>query len=56
MVCGKASNMKTNMVRHSLVHTGEKPYPCRLCTAAFSVSSNRARHERICRLRGLKSV
>ena len=51
VICQKASNMKANMVRHTLIHTGEKPFPCRLCHLSFSVSSNRTRHEKTCRAR-----
>ena len=28
------------------MYTGEKPYPCSICTRSFSVKSHVARHER----------
>ncbi|KAI1241309.1 zinc finger protein 726, partial [Lamprotornis superbus] len=35
------------MVRHSHIHTGDKPYSCELCQAAFTSTSGLERHRRI---------
>lgn len=48
--CQKISQHKGNLIRHSLVHTGIKPYPCSYCGQGFNVSSNRARHEKKCKM------
>jgi len=48
-ICNKRSNIKCNLLRHVLIHTGDKPFSCRFCFAAFSVSSNRLRHEKNCK-------
>lgn len=50
-VCGKKSGCSSNMIRHKRLHTGERPFSCRLCTMDFVNSSNRNKHEKICRMK-----
>lgn len=42
--CGKESQKKTNIISHVRVHTGEKPFQCRVCHRFFSQSSNLRSH------------
>merc|ERR1719242_1742650 len=45
-VCNKLGTYKSNMLRHTMTHTGERPHPCKFCQQSFSISSNRHRHEK----------
>ena len=44
--CGKVYKSKTNLARHTRVHTGERPYTCSICQRAFIENSSLKRHMR----------
>ncbi|KAK7082401.1 hypothetical protein SK128_008376 [Halocaridina rubra] len=44
--CSFTTQNKGNMVRHTMVHTGEKPYKCPFCQSTFSQKENLKVHIR----------
>jgi len=44
--CGKEFSRRTDLKKHGLVHTGERPYACAYCDQRFISSSNLNKHER----------
>jgi transposase-like protein len=46
-VCGKTCAQRTGLDTHMRVHTGERPYACRVpgCNSTFTQSGNRTTHE-----------
>ena len=48
-VCGKVSNTRSDLKKHMITHSDERPYPCRHwpCGKSFKDQSNRLKHERI---------
>ncbi|KAM7028352.1 LOW QUALITY PROTEIN: uncharacterized protein M8220_014673 [Acridotheres tristis] len=44
--CGKGFS-RSDLVRHRITHTGERPFTCGACGKGFSQNSNLATHQRI---------
>ncbi|XP_052760577.1 zinc finger protein 91-like [Mya arenaria] len=47
-VCTYTSPQKSNMQRHIVVHTNERPFKCRKCSKGYPFRENLRRHFRIC--------
>ncbi|XP_071037979.1 zinc finger protein OZF [Parasteatoda tepidariorum] len=45
-VCGKIFPHRSGLKMHSLTHTGERPFKCKLCNKSFSQKGNLMRHVR----------
>lgn len=45
-ICGKDKKCRSQLARHVIIHTGERPYACDLCTARFNRSGNLKQHRK----------
>uniref|UniRef100_A0A3Q3FUF0 C2H2-type domain-containing protein n=2 Tax=Kryptolebias marmoratus TaxID=37003 RepID=A0A3Q3FUF0_KRYMA len=45
-ICGKDKKCRSQLARHIIIHTGERPYACDLCPARFNRSGNLQQHRR----------
>ena len=44
--CEKKLKTEQNLAEHERQHTGEKPFPCALCSSAFASASGLNQHKR----------
>ena len=45
-LCGNLYNDRTGLRRHTLIHTGERPYPCDQCEKKFRQKATLAKHQK----------
>lgn len=53
-ICGKDKKCRSQLARHVIIHTGERPYACDLCPARFNRSGNLKQHRK--RVHGVGAV
>ncbi|XP_074549065.1 zinc finger Y-chromosomal protein 1-like isoform X2 [Halichoeres trimaculatus] len=45
-ICGKDKKCRSQLARHVIIHTGERPYTCDLCPARFNRRGNLQQHRK----------
>ncbi|KAI3355006.1 hypothetical protein L3Q82_004795 [Scortum barcoo] len=45
-ICGKDKKCRSQLARHVIIHTGERPFPCDLCNARFNRHGNLQQHRK----------
>lgn len=43
-ICAKQLSSASSLDRHMLIHSGERPFKCRICSMAFTTNGNMHRH------------
>ncbi|XP_050396032.1 ras-responsive element-binding protein 1 isoform X2 [Patella vulgata] len=46
-ICNKILSSQSSLDRHMLVHSGERPFKCKICAMTFTTNGNMHRHSRI---------